>query len=237
MLYNFCYGMILFFIYSFIGYISEVISVSSHNKKLNLSRGYLIGPYIPIFGFGALIIILFLSNYENDLITLFILSVFYCCSLEYFTSYVMEKIFNLRWWNYSHKRFNLNGRICLETGAMFGIGSVLLVKFANPFICGILSGFSHNLIITLGIILFCIMFLDFIISTMAVVRLEIDTSKYINKDATAKVKAEVKKSLAKYKFFHTRLFDAFPSISLENTGIIKVEDVLNRLKKKESNKK
>ena len=231
MLYKFCYGMILFSIYSVIGYVSEVISASIHTKKITLSRGYLIGPYIPIFGFGALIIILFLSKYENDLITLFILSMFYCSLLEYFTSYVMEKIFNLRWWNYSDRKFNVNGRICLETGVMFGVASVLLIRYANPFITGFVKKLSYNNILVLGTVLFIVVLFDFVVSTFTIVRLEIDTGKYINKDATAKVKAEVKKSLEKYMFFHNRLFGAFPSLSLENTSIIKVEDILKKLKK------
>ena len=230
MFYNVCYAMILFFIYSFIGYVFEVISVSIHSKKIVLSRGYLIGPYIPLFGFGALIILLFLSKYENDVLALFILGMFYCGTLEYFTSYIMEKIFNLRWWNYSHRKFNINGRVCLENGVMFGLGSIWLVKCCNPFISSLLGKLSNNSIVVLGIILFIILLLDFVVSTFTIVRLEIDTGKYVNKDATAKVKAGVKKSLEKYMFFHNRLFGAFPSLSLENTGIIKVEDILNKLR-------
>ena len=161
---------------------------------------------------------------------------FYRGTLEYFTSYVMEKIFNLRWWNYSHRKFNINGRVCLENGVMFGLGSIAVIKVFDPAITYVLSKLSYNNIIVLGIVLFFIIVLDFIVSTFTIVRLEIDTSKYINKDATAKVKAGVKKSLEKYMFFHKRLFGAFPSLTLENTRIIKIDDILDKLKSKEKEK-
>ena len=84
MRYELAYTMILFFIFSVIGYILEVISVFTKKKRIVLSRGYLIWPYIPVFGFGGLIITFFLSNYQDNIITLFVLGVVYCCSLEYF---------------------------------------------------------------------------------------------------------------------------------------------------------
>ena len=77
----------IFFIYSVIGYFCEVLGIFVSSGKVNLSRGYLIGPYLPIFGFGSLIITFYLSKYSNDLIALFILGSFFCCLLEYLTSF------------------------------------------------------------------------------------------------------------------------------------------------------
>lgn len=93
----------IFFIYSVIGYFCEVLGIFVSSGKVNFSRGYLIGPYLPIFGFGSLIITFYLSKYSNDLIALFILGSFFCCLLEYLTSFFLEKIFKLRWWDYSEK--------------------------------------------------------------------------------------------------------------------------------------
>ena len=124
-MYLFWLLVIIFFFYSVVGYIVEVTSCSIKSKKLTLSRGYLIGPYIPIFGFGGLFMTTLLSKYQNDILSLFINSMVYCCLLEYITSLVLEKIFKLRWWDYSDRRFNINGRVCLENGILFGIAGII----------------------------------------------------------------------------------------------------------------
>lgn len=223
----------MFIIYSFIGYLTEVMSVSLNQKKIVFSRGYLIGPYLPIFGVGAMVITLFLSKYEKDIFALFAMAMFCCCTLEYFTSLILEKIFKLRWWDYSDKKFNLDGRICLETGVMFGVGGVLIVKFLNPLMKMFLQLFAKNVIIILGIVFFFIMLIDFGISTFAIVRLKIDTSKFINKDATRAIKEEVNSSLRKYRYLHSRLLNAFPEMARENETINKIKEMLEKLKKKQ----
>lgn len=76
-----------------------------------INRGFLIGPYCPIYGFGSVLIGLLLSRYAGEPLVVFILAMVVCGTLEYVTSYLMEKLFHARWWDYSDKRFNLNGRI------------------------------------------------------------------------------------------------------------------------------
>lgn len=232
MVFKICYLILVFLIYSVIGYITEVICVSLDNKKIVFSRGYLIGPYLPIFGIGSLIITLFLHRYKNDILALFIMATVFCCTLEYFTSLILEKIFKLRWWDYSDKKFNLNGRICLETGVLFGLGGIFIIKVFNPIIFMLLGNFSETSIVVITIILGIIMLLDFILSTYTIIKLKIDTNKYINKDATSVVKEKVKKSLRKYRYFYIRLFRAFPELSKENSSILKIVDIINKRKRK-----
>lgn len=234
-MYKAIYVFLIFFIYSIIGYLCEVIGIFFETGKLNFSRGYFIGPYLPIFGFGSLIITYYLNRYQNDLVALFIMGVFFCCLLEYLTSLIMEKIFKLRWWDYSHKKFNLNGRICLETGVLFGIGSLIIVKITNPIIFKILSSFNHHLLIIIGIILFIIMFDDFLVSTFTICKLKVDSSKFTDKDSTKQIREEVKKSLRKYRFFHNRLFKSFPDIPEYNYNISKIREYINS--KSKNNKK
>ena len=95
MLYTISFWFVLFMLYSFICYVAEIIAVSIIQKRVVLNRGFLIGPYLPIYGVGCMIMVLFLRRYENDLLALFIMSAFYCSVLEYFTSLIMEKIFNV----------------------------------------------------------------------------------------------------------------------------------------------
>ena len=140
MLYKICYIFLLFIIYSFLGWIVEVIANLIENKKF-INRGFLIGPYCPIYGVGLLIIINFLKSYVNSYIIVFVMSMFICMTLEYLTSYVMEKLFNGRWWDYSDKKFNINGRVCLETTIPFGLGGMAIMYIVNPFLDKILNLF------------------------------------------------------------------------------------------------
>ncbi len=224
------YSFLLFLIYSFLGYMVEVISVSFNQKKLVFSRGYLIGPYIPIFGVGSMIVTIFLSKYQEDIIAIFIMTMFFCSFLEYLTSYVLEKLFKLRWWDYSHILFNINGRICLIVGVLFGLGGILIIKVLNPLIFAFLGLFPKIVVIISAIVLFIIFLIDFFISTFAIIRLKIDTNKFINTDATRVIKEEVNKSLQKYRYFYNRLFKAFPEIS-KNKGVISLKEFLNKNRK------
>lgn len=230
-MFKLCYFFLMFVIYSFIGYLIEVTCVSFNQKKIVFSRGYLIGPYLPIFGVGAMVVTFFLSKYKGDVFTLAVMTMVCCCILEYYTSLILEKIFKLRWWDYSDKKFNLNGRICLETGVMFGLGGVFIVRVLNPLMKSFLGLFSKKVIIILGIILFLVMLIDFGVSTFAIIRLKIDTSKFVNQDATRAIKEEVSRSLRRYRYLHSRLLNAFPEMSRENETINKIRETLDKLKK------
>ena len=122
----------LFFIYSFLGWLMESVSDTIRKKKF-VNRGFLIGPYCPIYGAGVLLITILLRKYNNDVWITFLMSLLICGTLEYLTSYVMEKLFNARWWDYSQRKFNINGRICLETLIPFGIAGTFIIYIANPF--------------------------------------------------------------------------------------------------------
>ena len=119
-----------FIIYSFVGWIMETLFCFFVTKKM-VNRGFLIGPICPIYGVGCMLLIFLLNKYINQPIALFALSIIVCSILEYFTSYIMEKLFKVRWWDYSDKKFNINGRICLETMVPFGILGTLIVYFMN----------------------------------------------------------------------------------------------------------
>lgn len=118
-------------IYSVIGWMYETLICSVSAKKF-VNRGFLNGPYCPIYGFGALFDILMLGRIDN-VILLFILGVLITCTLEYLTSYLMEKLFHARWWDYSERKFNINGRVCLLGAVVFGLFSVILIKLIHPF--------------------------------------------------------------------------------------------------------
>lgn len=212
MFYQLCLVAILFFIYSFLGYIVEVLKVSHLKHHWVFSRGYLIGPYLPIFGMGSILMEFFLKPYQDDIIVLFVMGLTICCLLEYFTSLVLEKIFNLRWWDYSYKKYHINGRICLENSIYFGLGGVLLVRYFHPFLVSLLQTFSRRFIIILGVSLMLIILIDFIISTLTVFQIKNELTDLEEKDSTEQVKRKMKKIMEHYPFFHSRFFTAFPDV-------------------------
>ena len=132
--------VLIFFTYSITGWCMEVIRMFFNPKyKKFINRGFLIGPYLPIYGFGILGITIFLSKYSNDLPALFCLSIILCGFLEYMTSLIMEKLFNARWWDYSSRKFNINGRVCLETLIPFGIAGTVILHWINPVLVFLLN--------------------------------------------------------------------------------------------------
>ena len=197
---------ILYIIYSFIGWVIEVIATSKDNKGF-VNRGFLIGPYCPIYGTCALLMILILPNQEN-IFLLFLMSLLICSISEYLTSYVMEKLFKARWWDYSSRRFNLNGRICLKISLGFGLLGVILVRYVNPFITSYLIKIPNNIVDIIFYILIIIFAIDNIISFKVVLKIK-ETTKFIKMDNTREITEKVTAILGN-SFLVKRLLKAFP---------------------------
>lgn len=184
----------IFFIYSFLGWFMETFGGYIRFKKM-VNRGFLIGPYCPVYGIGVVLITAFLSKYVNDLGIMFCMSILICGILEYFTSYIMEKIFNARWWDYHNRKFNINGRICLETLIPFGIVGTYLVKFANPFFLGIISKIPSTILQIILAILVILIIIDFIVSLKVILNFRKTTKQIENsviKDNTEEISEMVK---------------------------------------------
>ena len=119
-------------IYSIIGWVYESTICSIGHRKL-INRGFLNGPYCPIYGTGAVLVLLGLGRIQNPVL-LFFAGAVLTCSLEYLTSWLMEKLFHARWWDYSKRKFNIGGRVCLIGAVVFGAFSVVLVLVLHPFV-------------------------------------------------------------------------------------------------------
>ena len=137
-MYTILVQFVYFVLYSFLGWVCETIYCSIDDKKF-VNRGFLNGPFCPIYGTGALLVIDIFMKYKDDLLVLFILSVVITSIVEYITSYLLEKIFNLQLWDYSTYSFNLNGRVCLKNSLLFGVLSILAVEVIHPAVEGFLS--------------------------------------------------------------------------------------------------
>ena len=209
---------LLFLFYAILGWVMESTLVSIQSKKI-IDRGFLIGPYCPIYGWGGLIITIYLTQYKDNVFTVFFLAVIVCSILEYFTSYLMEKIFKARWWDYSDKKFNLNGRICGENAIAFGVVSVILLYFINPIILDLFSKINPTVLWIITIVGFVIFVTDTIVSCNVISKLRNTASSISSttKDVTVDISKLVKDKV-NYSFnvFQRRLLRAFPNSSFSN---------------------
>lgn len=200
----------IFILYSILGWFMEVVIVSSKKRKIT-ARGFLIGPWCPIYGFGALFITLLLRKYYNDPVALFVMSFLMGTILEYVTSYLMEKLFHARWWDYSNHKFQINGRVSLTTSLGFGALGVILVYILNPFFLRIIKNIPPIVFTIIMIIVLLIFITDIITSYKIISNIKISKDVDI-KDLTDKYTEEVKKVLRNKSIFNRRLLNAFPHL-------------------------
>lgn len=122
-----------FMIYSFMGWCMETCLVSFRSKEF-VNRGFMNGPFCPIYGCGASAVYLFLTPLKENHLAVFLGGIILASTIEFLTSYVMEKLFHARWWDYSDKKYNLQGRICLSISICWGILSWIMLNVFQPVI-------------------------------------------------------------------------------------------------------
>ena len=219
---------LLFIIYSVAGWCMEVICKLIQYKRF-INRGFLIGPWCSIYGYGALLITFLLQKYTDDALVLFVMAIVVCGTLEYLTSYFMEKIFKARWWDYSQRKFNLNGRICLGTIIPFGLLGLFIMYVSNPFLIEKLELLPE---LWLNIIFWTILTMyvvDNIVSGVVVRSIKTaDMSASKETDNTEEITKKVKEILQAKSILHRRLINAYPKLQAVK---IKIKDQTEKIKK------
>lgn len=204
---------LLFIIYSFFGWSVEVLETIILKGKF-INRGFLVGPYCPIYGIGGITMYLLLSRYLNDPFTLFIMCILLFSVLEYSTSYIMEKLFKARWWDYTHYKFNINGRICLETMIPFGVIGLTFMYVINPFLLNILNSLPLILVDLFTLIIGLLYMTDIFVSINVITSMK-KTAKKIKQDNTEEITKKVKEVLLSKNYIRRRLVKAFPKLKIK----------------------
>ena len=198
---------LLFWTFSIIGWIMEVIVFLVSDRKL-INRGFFVGPSCPIYGFGAVLMLL-LGSFRDRPLICFILALFLCSLLEYFASYLLEKLFKVRWWDYSNYKYQINGRVCLINALAFGALGVLFTRYLNPLYFSIIRSISPDIVRIIGIIVLIITCLDIVFTFNALNSIKRIVSKNYNnlknRDATVDVRNLVKKYFVKENFLTKRI--------------------------------
>lgn len=169
MQYNFATWLLFFYIYCFFGWLIESAIVSFSEKRL-INRGFMKGPVLPLYGCGAILVLFLCLPYKNSPVIVYILGFALTTILEYYTGYIMEAIFKIKYWDYSKNKFNYKGRICLSSSIFWGILVVILTYFVhglvNRFVQHI-SNYIYYFLIPISIIFIS----DFLFSVYNVINL------------------------------------------------------------------
>lgn len=218
-MYYFIYYFALFMIYSFCGWIIEMIYVGFSEKKI-VNRGFLLGPYLPIYGVAGTLMVFVLGFYINYPLFLFLNAIIIGSIVEYFTGYTMEKVFKAKWWDYSNMPFNLNGRICLQNSILFGILGTILVYYINPFLQFCLNQIPHPILYFISGLLLSLFVIDIILSCNIIKQLKL-TASALKKDYTDEMSHKVREALANKNWSFKRILNAFPDLTFLNMKQLK----------------
>ncbi|WP_251388591.1 putative ABC transporter permease [Mediterraneibacter agrestimuris] len=161
------FAALYFFVYSFLGWCTEVAFAACKERRF-VNRGFLNGPFCPIYGFGVSLVIVFLTSYRSNLVFLYIASVFLVTVLEGLTGWAMDKIFHNKWWDYSDMPLNIGGYVCLIFSLIWGAACVAIMNLIHPLIHKGLTFLPHTLGIVLIILLGILLIADTCVTASAI---------------------------------------------------------------------
>lgn len=242
--YSFLEIIIYFITYSFLGWVMESIFRSICEKKI-INTGFLKGPFCPIYGVGAIIMLLFLKRFSDNLAVLFVVSIVVLTIWEYLVGVLLEKLFHTKYWDYSKNKFNFQGRICLTNSIFWGILGVVFVKYIHPAIENLIEKIDVRILIFVYSILGIVILVDMITSIIKVKNIKVTLEKIekLNNEIREKLKEENVQYIIeqlKYKRNKTilrlyknvyRLKKAFPAINTkEITEVLSKKVELKEIK-------
>lgn len=221
-------NLILYFsIYSMAGWIIESVFKTARSGKF-VNSGFLYGPFCPIYGSGALLVIgsaaavkqiLPQAGLFTNIIVSILLAIVLTSILEYLTGMIMESFFDSKWWDYSDERFNLHGRVCLKYSVYWGILAYVMLSLVHPYILLSVSILSWHLKLVLAYLITVYMFIDMIHSVNEAYNLRQHLAMYGNKFSLEKLLQQ-----------HNRLLSAFPHIhaNIRNRQLKDVKVTINK---------
>lgn len=209
-----------FIIYSFLGWILESLYRSFCERKL-INTGFLRGPFCPIYGFGAAIMILILKQFDNNIILLFVLSMLMLTAWEYLVGVILEKIFKTKYWDYSDHKINFQGRICLTNSIYWGILGVVFLKYIHPFILNLLLLVDPKLLTYIISIISLVFVVDMITTVMKVKNISATLEKIEN------INKEIKDKLKEIRAINKAKEEDIKTSTVEN-----MQKMIEKLKKK-----
>lgn len=161
--------VLFFFCYSVLGWMCETVYCSVGAKKF-VNRGFLNGPICPVYGFGALLVISVLRPLHGNPLLIFVVGAVVTSALEYVTGWLLETIFHMKLWDYSKRKLNLHGRVCLRNSVMFGLLCVVLDLWIHPFFARYIEALPTLWLGLLGGFLCGVLFSDCLVTVYTFLR-------------------------------------------------------------------
>lgn len=183
-----------YFIYSFLGWVLESVA-KTVTQKTFVNSGFLYGPFCPIYGIGSVIMILILNSYKGHYVTTFMISIIIFTIWEYFVGWLLEKMFNTKYWDYSQNRFHIKGRVCLINSLIWGVLGVLFTEAIHPAISSAIYKLPVIAINISTLILIIYMIIDFIITATKMKNINLRLARFSEISETIKEKLEELKTL------------------------------------------
>lgn len=205
--------VLLFFTFSILGWCMEVaLKYRQYHRFIN--RGFLTGPWLPIYGTGVTLITVAVgdvSRFESAIGTTFLISFVLCGAVEYGVSWFMEKRYHARWWDYSQKPMNLNGRVWIGNLVLFGLAGVVIVHFLDPLLFSLYDRVNLLTREWIAGVLVVVFAADFTVShfVLKLVKTGVESSQA---DSTEQISQEVHLLLSDRSVFHKRFADAYPEV-------------------------
>lgn len=200
-------------------------------------------------GFGALLIIALLNPFSDSIPLVFFMGLLITSILEYITSFLLEKIFKAKWWDYSDMKFNIKGRVCLQNSILFGILSLLLIYILHPFIKGLISYINPTYLLYICHILICIIAIDVTFTITEILNLKKKllelkeiTETFIKENNLFDENSEINKKLDELKekiadkkhIKNNHIIKAFPKLKFKenNNEFINIKQIIFNIKNK-----
>ena len=236
-----------FIIYSFIGFVIETLFALFMYNVLESRQSFLYGPFCGIYGVGAVIMIMFLNKYFNKNNHILFLGGFIVGSVvEYLISLIGELMLNVRWWDYSNRFLNINGRICLLYSIFWGLLAIYLMRVINPRVDKLINWLKTKINInvakTLTLVTTILLFIDCVASGFAIsfclIRKSVENNLNIaNKEQTIeaynKIYGNEKLKEFIYKYWSDeKMVLTYPNLTLklEDGSIMYVKDLTPEIK-------
>jgi len=149
---NIYHLLFYFFIYSFIGWCTEV-AYAGFKEKQFVNRGFLNGPLCPIYGVGIVAVVMITSPFEKKMVLLYIVSAMVVTLIELVTGFLMDKLFHHKWWDYKDLPLNIGGYVCLPFSLIWGFACLFVIKIMHPVFVHFVNWMPHTLGLMLLIVL------------------------------------------------------------------------------------
>lgn len=209
--------LLYFIIYSFLGWCIESVYKTILEKRV-VNSGFLHGPVCPIYGFGAIILIILLKGLSKNIVLLFVTSTLIMTIWEYVVGVILEKVFKTKYWDYSHFKYNINGRVCLKNSIYWGILGTLFIMIVHPFIESKINLISPK----------TLLYIDIVINIILLTDVAITVTRLLFIDKKIQQISEIT-NMIKEKLIELKQNDKLEKVYKEN-----IQDVVEELRRRQA---